>query len=305
FTYTGSSYYIDLGSGQTLWKYKIDRSRYDINAGVDGQYFTAGANYEPVEDDRIYTGNLASSAEETLLLVPDYTPVTNPPFNGQGRVTVMLAFSSGGNKYLAFGIENPYTEQTESGWGLTELNLFNVTQNKYAYSKIPLNLSHETRVIYDLIYDGTNLFCQSTNYIHCFDAMTGYERWRTRVGSKPVLSSMILADGRLYTANEDRYVYCLDPNIGQIIWRKESTGTCSELSYLNGVIYFLGGGDGLLHAVDASTGDQLWKVQSPDLKKNSGAFFYGSCIAVQGQGDKKPVVVATTGLNAYAFEAIK
>jgi outer membrane protein assembly factor BamB len=97
----------------------------------------------------------------------------------------------------------------------------------------------------------------------------------------------------------------LDIHTGKLLWKEQNTGTCSELTYLNGVLYYLGGGDGLLHAVDAQTGKHLWKIPSPDLKINSGAWFYGVCTAVPGKNGSKGVVVATTGLNAYGYEAIR
>jgi outer membrane protein assembly factor BamB len=116
---------------------------------------------------------------------------------------------------------------------------------------------------------------------------------------------MTLQNNRLYAACEDRFLYCLDTNTGQVLWKEQNTGTCSPISYLNGVLYYLGGGDGKLHAVDANTGKHLWKLNSPDVTKNSGTFFYGVCAAVPGKNGQKGKVIGTTGLNAYCFEAIR
>jgi outer membrane protein assembly factor BamB len=194
---------------------------------------------------------------------------------------------------------------TQSGWGLTELNLYNLSQGKYEYKKVVINPNRETRVIADLFYQSPNLYFQSANYIHGHEAMTGKALWRTWLGTSPLTSRMILADNKLFSACEDRMLYCLDVLTGRILWEEQNTGTCSELSYLNGVLYYLGGGDGLLHAVDANTGRHLWKVSSPDLKANSGAWFYGVCVAVSGVDGAKGVVVATTGLHTYAYKAIQ
>ena len=100
-------------------------------------------------------------------------------------------------------------------------------------------------------------------------------------------------------------MYCLDPATGRQIWKEKSSGTSSPISYLNGVVYFLGGGDGKLHAIDANTGQHLWRLNSPDKAKDSGAFFYGVCVAVPGSGGSKGRVVAMTGLGAYGYEAIR
>jgi outer membrane protein assembly factor BamB len=306
FTYTGSSYCLNLAAGQTLWKYKQSLHRFDRNAGINNIYFTSGSTYEPIGEEKIYFGNMESSEKEQILLEPEYTRVDNPVGFNLGRITDMTPFKNDTDTYLAFGTENPYTDfTTKEGMGATELNLYNVTQNKYEYKKLVVNPSRETQVVVDLLYQSPNLYFQSSNYIHCVEAMTGVERWRAYIGSASLLSSMILVDNKLFSACEDRFLYCIDANTGRQLWREQNTGTCSELSYLNGVLYYLGGGDGLLHAVDAETGKHLWKVSSPDLKVNSGAWFYGVCVAVPGKNGGKGVVVATTGLNAYGYEAIR
>jgi outer membrane protein assembly factor BamB len=304
FTYTGSSYCLDLNTGNTIWKYKLVRGRFDRNAGLEDKYFTSGSTYDPIDDEKIYTGSVNSAEEEELLLVPDYTPQDNPPANAQGRITHMTPFAENGMDYLAFGIENPYADFSDAGWGLTELNLYNLTEAGYEYSKVVVNPSRETRVIYDLIYSEQALYFQSTNFIHKYNALTGEELWRRRIGTPPAFSSMIMESNRLFSANEDRNLYCIDAGTGQIEWREPNTGTCSELSYLNGVLYYLGGGDGLLHAVDATTGKHLWRIQSPEFQNNEG-FFHGVCIAVPGDNGDLGIVIATTGRNAYAYRAIK
>ena len=118
-------------------------------------------------------------------------------------------------------------------------------------------------------------------------------------------SGFVIQDGKIFGNNDNRFTYCLDLETGRQIWKEESSGSASPISYLNGVLYFMGGGDGRLHAIDANTGKHLWRLRSPDVDKNSGAFFYGTCVAVPGQGGKKGRVVATTGLNAYGYEAIR
>lgn len=305
FNYSTSSYCINLETGQTLWKNKIERSRESNNAGIDDIYFSAGCQYDPLDEYKIYWGNINSADDEQLLLRPDYTEVPNPPFNAQGRLNSMRPFKHGNDTYLAFGMENPYTDFTPTGSGLTELNLYNITQSKYEYKKVVINPIRETRVIGDLFYQAGKLYFQSSNYIHGYDAMTGQELWRVFIGSSPLTSRMILADNKLFSACEDRVLYCVDALTGRMLWREQNTGTCSELTYLNGVVYYLGGGDGLLHAVDAETGKHLWKISSPDLKKSRDAWFFGVCIAVLGESADKDVVVATTGLSAYAYRAIR
>jgi outer membrane protein assembly factor BamB len=72
------------------------------------------------------------------------------------------------------------------------------------------------------------------------------------------------------------------------------------MQYYNGVIYFNGGGNGLLHALNAQTGEYIWQYSSPDLKHNSGAWF-DSAISI----DKATGRIYTSNyLNALCFEAM-
>ncbi|MGC3947444.1 MAG: hypothetical protein QM762_23500 [Chryseolinea sp.] len=152
FNYSTSSYCVDLKTGTTIWKNKIARSRFSNNAGIDDVYFSAGSEYEVLNDEKIYWGSVNSSAEEQLLLRPDYTQVENPPPLTLGFVNSMRPFKHGNDMYLAFGIENPYSDFGTDGMGLTELNLYNLTQSKYEYKKIVTNAWKDSRGINDMFY---------------------------------------------------------------------------------------------------------------------------------------------------------
>ena len=117
--------------------------------------------------------------------------------------------------------------------------------------------------------------------------------------------SLLVANGKVYANNDSGQLACFDINSGRKLWDIRSSGSSTELSYLNGVVYFVGGGDGKLHAVDAETGDYLWKIVSPDLSKNKSAVFSGLCAVIAGKGSEKGKVVVLNGLNAYCYEAIR
>ena len=294
-----------METGNTAWKNRLpDIGKPDVNGGIDNTYFTSGSDYDIEDSDRIYTGSLLSADVEQLFLIPDYTFL--PKMVDSGRINYITCFKKEGASYMAFSIENPYKEFSPSGWGLTELNLYNLTEKKYVYKKVAINPNRDTRAAVDIAYQAPDLFFQSSKYIHSYNAMTGEENWRTYLGAAPLTSDLLLADNRLFSACEDEnYLFCLDATSGSILWKIRNTGTCSPLSYLNGVVYFNGGGDGYLHAVEAATGKLLWKIKSPDESINSNAFFNGSVNAVPGKNGSKGVVVATSGLNAYAYEAIR
>ena len=302
FNYRTSSFCIDLNTGRTLWKYESDRDRASNNGGIGDTYFSSGASpiagfLEPVREEGIYVGNMNSSNEEQLLLNPVYTTVDFPLFNG--ALNSMAAFENDGQVYLAFGIENPSPSNSPTQRGPTELNLYNITEGKYVYEKISI----DARTITDLHYQAPNLYFRSSSYVHCYNAITGDEIWRTDIADDVFPSGIILVDNKLYTIS-DEDLSCVDATTGSLLWENNFyEGLSTELSYLNGVLYFLGGGD--LHAVDGQTGNQLWKISSLDRQTNEAAWFQGVCIAVPGKNGNKGVIVATTGLNAYAYEAAR
>ncbi|TAH10838.1 MAG: hypothetical protein EAZ14_07265, partial [Runella slithyformis] len=134
---------------------------------------------------------------------------------------------------------------------------------------------------------------------------TGQQIWERGFRGNFLFSGFLIADGLLVANCEDTYMYGLDPNTGLDLWREKSSGTSTRLVYQDGVVYFSGGGDGLLHAVDIQKGKHLWKLQSPDFKKNSGAYFWGMVAGMPAEGGKKGRIFASTGINVHCYEAVK
>ena len=149
------------------------------------------------------------------------------------------------------------------------------------------------------------MYCATGRGLACYDPLTGEPIWSASFPQGFGSSGFIIADNKLIANCEDTFTYCLDPLTGRQLWQEKSSGTSTPISYLNGVVYFSGGGDGRLHAIDATTGKHLWRVKSPDEVVNPGAWFYGVCVAVAGKEGSKGRVIVTTGLNAYGYEAIR
>jgi outer membrane protein assembly factor BamB len=100
--------------------------------------------------------------------------------------------------------------------------------------------------------------------IVCYDPNTGKLIWYQDFPGDFFFSGFIIVDGTIYANCEDTYLYALDAETGLIKWREKSSGTSSPLFYMDGVLYYVGGGDGMLHAVDAATGKHLWKIDPPE-----------------------------------------
>lgn len=307
FNYGSSSYCINLENGTTQWKYKTDLNNFSINAGIDNYFFSSNFDYPNQGNEKLYIGSIDPFKKEEVLLIPNYTDVDKPSvFWKLGRIPQITTFKKNSDLFIAFAVNNPLSsDEPNNAKAITELNLYNLSEKKWVYQKVATNTNKETTGCGFLTFKNEKLYFVSANTVHCNDAMTGVEIWKTNIGTFSLFSSLSVENNKFYAACEDRFLYCLDINTGQVLWKEQNTGTCSPISYLNGVLYYLGGGDGKLHAVDADTGKHLWKLNSPDLTKNVGAFFYGVCAAVPGKNGQKGRVIGTTGLNAYCFEAIR
>jgi outer membrane protein assembly factor BamB len=303
FPYASSSYCIDLDNGKTAWKHKTLLDRFDWCGGIDDKYFTSGAVYNSLSEESIYEGNVSAGTQEKIVVTPLYTK-ENLELNTtkNGSIKRIIPFTKNGDILLCILYIDPELK------GLTYrtlMGLYDYTKGMWVYERQVLNQPNKFSNITSAALIGNKVYHSSDRSIHCNNVLSGEPVWERSFDQGFGSSGFIVNNGKLYAACEDRFLYCLDINTGQILWKEQNTGTCSPISYLNGVLYYLGGGDGKLHAVDADTGKHLWRVKSPDESVNSGAYFYGLCAAVPAKNSAKGTIVATTGLNAYGYEAVE
>ena len=125
----------------------------------------------------------------------------------------------------------------------------------------------------ELVVNRNNVYITAGDQIVCHSLYTGEQLWQRKFDNVFFISNFIVVGDKIIANNEDTYLYALESQTGNQIWEEKSSGTSSPMAYLNGVVYFVGGGDGLLHAVEAETGKHLWRLRSPDLEVNRGAWF--------------------------------
>ena len=299
----GNTYLVDLQEGKSIAKNQVTLQRRDICSGIGEILFTSGSIRNSQESEGLYVNNIMTLIDPSLVAHPKYDLKEEDPTSpAKGLIWVTLPYEKAGEVFLTVLFGDPVNKSRQSS---TAMGLYNFSQRKWVYDRMLLNGSFpNSNVTYAKIYN-EKVYHTSTRSMSCHDLLTGREIWTANFSQGFVFSGFTIQEGKIFANNGDRYTYCLNPETGRQIWKEESSGSASPISYLNGVLYFMGGGDGRLHAIDANTGKHLWRLRSPDVDKNSDAFFYGTCVAVPGQGGKKGRVVATTGLNAYGYEAIR
>ncbi len=183
-----------------------------------------------------------------------------------------------------------------------------------------------------VIVDGSVFVGCRGGHVHCLDARTGEEQWRTDVGAS-VESTPAFCRGRLVCASIEGTAHCLRADDGRALWQTELGGRvrssftpCSDLLYIGtqegevlalsvddgGVRWrralgadivaspavhegmaFVGSWDEGLYALDAQSGELRWRYEAEAAVSSSAAVEAGRVIFGSDDGSLHAVEVET------------
>ena len=301
---------IDLNTGRTLWqKWKRDslNSTVPIVALGDSYFFCGTFKSRTVKDQTqsaVYRGSLLAPTEEAFVVEPqlpqEYFGILTSPF---GSISLQV-FARQADTLLVVDYQTATNEAPN--FFRSVYGLYNITRKTWEYKDVPLTAPAYGAVVDGLprIFQG-NVYHSVGRFMTCHDLTTGKPIWENKYGGNFLFSGFLVVDNTVVANCEDGYIYGLDPQTGAQRWKEKSSGTSTRLYYQNGVVYYAGGGDGLLHAVDVLTGKHLWKLQSPDTKRSSSAFFQGMVAGVAGSGGSPGRIIANTGFSIVAYQAAR
>jgi outer membrane protein assembly factor BamB len=307
------TYCINLSSGKTEWKkWKAD-SVYALNpstiGGIDERYFFSGrvirADCVYYQPSKMFEDNLLKPLPEIELVNPqlpqEFFGITPIPRGATFfRPTVL-----DGDTMIVVAYQVP-TPEAQFNIIKTAFGLYNLGKREWQY-KDQILLQPQSGGVVDwcpVIYE-EKIYWNANRDIVCNDLRTGREIWRKAFRQDFLFTPLIIAENKVIANNEDTWLYAMNVNTGAEIWKTKSAGTSTHLIYQDGYVYYVGGGDGLLHAVDVSNGKTMWKLTSPDLNVYSGAHFFGGISGVPAKDGKKGRIMANTGRHVYCYEAIK
>jgi outer membrane protein assembly factor BamB len=111
--------------------------------------------------------------------------------------------------------------------------------------------------------DGAIYLPTDDGRVRAIDSATGQLRWSFK--AKPagqVFSSVAVADGVVYVGIEKKRLFALDSRTGEKLWKFKAKGTIYTAPLVvNDTIYFASA-DGSFYAVNLSTHEQKWKINT-------------------------------------------
>lgn len=95
--------------------------------------------------------------------------------------------------------------------------------------------------------------------MYCASADDGNIIWNTKLGGS-VLSDPLTSEGRVFIGCGDRKIYCLNSASGEIVWEYQTDGLMRQRPILeNGILYAFVRDTYIWYAIDASTGQLIWR----------------------------------------------
>jgi outer membrane protein assembly factor BamB len=300
YQYGSRSYCINLDNGSTQWRIRRDK-RFDVRIDPFGQHYfiyTSVTNSDGYDEQIAFKGDLQNGSISEFLTA-NFTYEHPDCVRGVLSVTQVPEHD---NLLLVSYAENLPDWIAQSYFGLYDTDLKEWVWDKVLIAPPALGkcLYYAPKIVNGKVY------AEISNSIVCHDLNTGKQLWKRDFINDFTFSGFIIEDGRLIANNEDLFTICLDPETGNELWRVNTSGTCGKMSYLNGIVYFVGGSVPRLFAIEASTGKILWRIDAERLGEGYGAWFRPNAVYVlPAKNDQPAKVIALSDLYAYCFEAYR
>jgi outer membrane protein assembly factor BamB len=298
-------YWINIDNGSTIKKNDGDQVFSKNMTFYGDTYFCNGVNYDSFPNLRIkciYQGDFYEVSPEMVLMpTVDLSQTLN---DRAADVSSVIPYVDGNDTVLIVA-----WQQVFPNWDFQSyLGNYNLSQKERIYDNVPLCEINRKGVLYQPIKRHNNTVITNVGEsLICYDFLTGEKVWENEFGHDFSFSGFEISENVLVANCEDKNLYGIDPQTGQILWTGEGAGTSSLLQdrIMDGVVYFNGGSSGYFHAVDIHTGKTLWKLD-PYLYEDSNAYWSGGDVhVVKPSSSEKGYVIINNALNTYCFEAAK
>ncbi len=128
-----------------------------------------------------------------------------------------------------------------------------------------------------------NLFVQcifDQSRVIALDCDTGKRRWTFQARGW-ISPAPTFAEGRVYVACQDKFLYCLDVASGALVWKfKTEAWLSSQVAVHDGKVYLPHNG-ARLYQLDAASGELIQRMEPPDEADRKGSVYSFPIIANQ------------------------
>lgn len=222
--------------------------------------------------------------------------------SAEPTITDGIAYVSSGSAYSYIGSDQ-YISSGLIKIGLSECNVYaiNASTGTKIWNTTTENIPSAPAV--SKINQQTLIFVSVGNkYVYALNASDGTKVW-THDTSSVITTDPVVGNNEVFICKIDESISALDAKTGTEKWSFNGPGGVqkSTPAFLSGVVY-VGGHNGSIYALNASTGDKIWEY------KTGTDNLWGSTVAgdIVYTGSDDGVLIAlnaTTGNKIWVFNA--
>ncbi|XES78587.1 MAG: PQQ-binding-like beta-propeller repeat protein [Candidatus Bathyarchaeia archaeon] len=258
---------------------------------LDGQNMTSGVRFTEVQGPKAV----------------QYSIATDHNFSGQVELTDLTEGSHNITVYWGALINNASVVYN-ANWSAT--TQFNVKTEKTASTASIESLTTAADLSDSNDWPMFHHDVGHTGFSSSSGPKTNQTRWFFTTGGA-IETSPVVVDGRVYFGSDDGSIYAVDAQDGTLIWDFTTEGPArSSPAVVNGVVYAGGYRAHMVFAINASTGDLLWKSPINSLYPNTisattvanDVVYVSVYVAEAGHGGELYALNMTTGKLLWIYD---
>jgi outer membrane protein assembly factor BamB len=256
---------INMDNGTTLWHTILPEGGTFKIAGIGDKVFHVRGNFDRTKDEifvsDVRTGNwqsvyAASNTDAPIFIL--FSIYTYKGSNGRNNLAFLV------NKYKDFSFQE------------SEFTIFkyDVDSNKMVYQK-KLDFISKNNSSPALLVTNANKFWLRGAPVYALDEATGDKLLEISPPMpEPISGNIAVFNDKVFMPRTYKLM-CYDAKTGKYLWTGEgnTSGLPSLMAFHNDVLYFTSLSDGKFHAINATTGKNIYDVVSPDIKSNGQGSF--------------------------------
>lgn len=147
-----------------------------------------------------------------------------------------------------------------------------------------------------VVSEGTVYVGSTDHFFYAFDAHSGHQKWKYDAGV-PLYSTADVSNGTVCFGS-DKKIVGLGVTDGKERWTQEAGSYFQSRAASADGVFYLGGWDNTLYALDAQTGSPRWKAKMGRAQSGKGplSFYFAPAIAAPTVGGGRIFVCTNDGL---------